>query len=261
MKRRIIPVIISLILALFTLVGCDNSRCSDELQKEILERCTPLAQNWFRENKKMAENVSAELYFVSPGEACYDVVSGFYTLDGEEYSYCLNVDTGEFASSEYYDILYGHMKSYITETMKFDFELMSFSIKSHVMHGTVVSDQDMNKKREKPIKYEVSRALPDEFTAFDESETDNILTEQLSAADFETSVKVADGRVIAGDKSLFEFLKNHENWTVIITDDAKSAVEYRIYSSNGEISVYEGSYDDRNQLQYRSFPVSENADK
>ncbi|MCQ2419846.1 MAG: hypothetical protein MJ118_01775 [Clostridia bacterium] len=254
MKRRIVWFVF-LIVLVNVLTGCNNQLNSDEMKREILQRCTPLAESWFEENMHGAESVTVELFNISWGEVCFEVVTGTYCRNGETHRYYLNVDTGEFYSEEYYDTLSSYLENYITsvltENLNGEYSLLYFPMEQVRIHGTVVSDQYLNRKRAESEVYEISKECDSAYEMFDPDALGEIALEKLSADPVTIEILVDDAEKMLRDTASFSFLKEHENWILALKEDRDAVLDCRIYSENGNYYVSRTFYDEKDRIQSR----------
>lgn len=250
MKKRIFMGLTGLLLLMSALTGCLNLQSSDEMQSEILARCSPLAEGWFTENMDDAELLSTELFFISWGEVCFDTVTGQYSRNGADYTYYLNVDTGEFCSEEYYELLNACMEARLTEILTLDYSELQFPLQEAVIHGTVVSDQNLNKKRSELKTYEVSRECFHSCEKFDVNDLAAYTEEKLSETDTELTIYAESAKKVFDDLSQLSFLKEYRNWTLVLKEKDDPSVEYRVYFDDGVYHTARALYDEKGSLRY-----------
>lgn len=255
--KNIIKVLVASLFLMTALVGCIDQQCSEELKDKIIERCTPLAESWIKNNISDVTDVTVELFELNPVEVCYDVVVGKYTKDDKEYFYHLNVDTEEFVSDEYYQILYNGMESILSDTLTFDYEFLYFHLDGSEIHGKVVSDQNNNQKRDELKTHEITRNCGDSYKWFDIDKLTDIAHEKLSEKSFDINVQVENAENILADTSLLSFLKEHKNWELVLKDNPRPELDYRIYYKDGQYQVFQAFLDDKGQIQYKSYVLDD----
>ncbi len=119
------------------------------------------------------------------------------------------------------------------------------------IHGTVVSDQYLNRKRAEPDVYEISKECYLAYEMFDPDALGEITLEKLSADHVVIEILVDDAEKMLRDMSSFGFLREHENWTLALKEDRDSLLDYRVYYADGRYSIARAFFDGKDRLQYQ----------
>lgn len=255
--KKILTFALALLLAMGALTGCNNQQSSDELKDEIIERCTPLAELFFAANIPDATDITVDLYFITWGECLYDTVQGFYTRNGETFSYYLNVDTNEFYSSEFYDLLDNYVTAELAKLMILEGSVIGFPLKEATIHGTVVSDQNFNKKRPKPEVYEVTGRCYKAYRRITSSELPGLCAELFATENFEITVRVSEPEDLFADPTHLNFLKDYPNMILWVKVTSEANPDFKIYANDGILYSESITYDENNKPEYHVSVIEE----
>lgn len=255
--KKILTFALALLLAMGALTGCNNQQSSNELKTEILERCTPLAKHFFAVTLPDATDVTVDLYFITWGECCYDVVQGFYTRNEETFSYYLNVDTNEFYSNEFYDLLDNYVTAELAKLMNLEGAVIGFPLEDATIHGTVVSDQNFNKKRPEPEVYEVTGRCPGAYRRITSGELPGLCAELFATEHFEITVRVSAPEDLFDDPTHLYFLKNHPNMVVWVKITSEADPDFKVYAKDGVLYSETITYDEKGRPEYHTSVIEE----
>lgn len=253
MKKRIIT-ILALLLMTMMFTGCDNTLVSEELKGEIIKRCTPLTKEWFKENEPDCIVESVNLFNFSRGAVCYDVITGSYTRDGKSFSYYLNVDTGEFGSEEYYDALVDGLALYLEGIIPFEYGKMDYPVPAYlVMHGKVMSDENLQKKRKEVKTYDIERECSGALLKFDLDDVETEVKGFASEDEFEIKLVVKNVEYIVNEEENYVFLREHNNWQLYLTENENEAEHWLVSYVDGKYQILMGLVDKNGDLYYEEY--------
>lgn len=234
MKLYIIGIVGALMMILgVVLVGCTRSENATDKQEKILGSVRPIAEKWFETNKYDAKDISVELCEFDKKNEFYDVVTGFYYKNGKKYCYWLNVDTEEFCSEEYYDILVQYIQERLSDVFEIECKEIDIPLEEAVIHGK--------------DGYSTRCARADH--KFAANELESIADKEMSKDDMEIRIIVAKPDKIIANIEVLDILKEHSNWTFVLQED-REALEYRVYYSEGKYHIARAFFDDKGILQY-----------
>lgn len=233
MKLKIVGVVGTLMLLVLFLAACTKSENTDDTQETILSSVKPTVEKWFETNMADAEVISVESCGFFKKREFYDVVTGVYYKNSKQYCYWLNVDTEEFCSEEYYDILVQYIQEHLIESLTFDCKEVDIPLESAFIHG----------------KDDYSTQCKWAYHSFSESELEDIADKEMSNGDKEIQMIVDAPDKIVADVTALDILKEHENWTFVLQEDRES-LEYRIYYSEGKYYIARAFFDDKGIRQY-----------
>jgi len=94
-KKRII-VCLTLMVFIITFAGCVPNEATEDFRDSTTQECIPEAEAWFRDNYHDVAVKASELF--SDGYDCTRNVTGSYEVNGEEFGFMYNCDTGEMLS-------------------------------------------------------------------------------------------------------------------------------------------------------------------
>lgn len=238
MKSYIIGIAGALILLGILLAGCTGSGNPADTQEIILDRVKPIAEDWFDANMPDAGDISVELCGFDRKKEFYDIVTGLYNKNGKKYCYWLNVDTEEFCSEEYYDILAQYIRERLSESLEINCKEIDIPLEAAVIHG----------------KDGYSTRCTWAYHKFAANELEAIADKEMAEGDKEIRIIAAAPDQIIADISVLDTLKEHRNWTFILQED-REALEYRVYYSDGKYYIARAFFDDKGILRYEIYTL------
>lgn len=233
MKLNITGIAGTMIVLVMFLAGCTISRNTYDMQEEILGSTKPIAEKWFEVNMSDAKDISVELYEYDKKKEFLDVVTGFYYKADKKYLYWLNVDTSEFCSEEYYDILVKYIQKNLSDRLSINCKEIDIPLENAVIHG----------------KDNYSISCKWAYHSFEVDELEDIADKEMSGGDKEIRIIVAAPDKVIADIEVLDILKEHKNWTFVLQEDRESK-EYRVYYSDGKYYIAKEFVDDKGIMRY-----------
>lgn len=232
MKSNIIGIVGALIILVALLAGCTSNGNTNDTQEKILANVKPIAEKWFEANKPDVKDISVEL---DKKREFYGVVAGSYYKDSKKYWYWLNVDTEEFCSEEYYELLVQYIQERLLDGLGIECKEIDIPVEAAVIHG----------------KDGYSTSCPWTYYRFSTNEIADIADKEMSKGDKEIRIIVPAPDKMIADITVLDILKEHSNWTFVLQED-REALEYRVYYSDGKYHIARAFYDDKGILRYEN---------
>ena len=132
MKSNIIGIVGALIILVALLAGCTSNGNTNDTQEKILANVKPIAEKWFEANMPDVKDISVE---IDKKREFYGVVAGSYYKDSKKYWYWLNVDTEEFCSEEYYELLVQYIQERLLDGLGIECKEIDIPVEAAVIHG------------------------------------------------------------------------------------------------------------------------------